>query len=1068
MFFISDVEPITFLPSSRSFILPSFSLRMDNLWIPSFRASSWTSCSSINVFERRRNKKYFTGTLPHLTFFTHIHSDILLSRFSVPHDRLFLDALERDLKREKMGLDPTTQIVGEPALSFTYDPKKTLYEQFSKAQGAREGEGELEMVVRRASEDGETTTFGGAGGYSGAAFGGAASASGGGYPPGMGMDTAAEGSGSGGDIAMGYDSEGILSEEVDDTMAGGVSEDDPAAAAARKRRPGPNGNHLLQLFSLFEGSPTYKQRRKKGLKPAGASASGAGPGSSALRRTNGDDFPEEYDQYQQPHQLQRGRRGFIDPSDSSGSASSSRYSSVSASQSRERGMGQTIMPLGLHQGIMDNFSSESVSNEAGPMMTASEIFMKQARGEFGPGPVGVNGDDNSSSNMSAQERFGMGVGVSAGMGGLGHLRGRSYDEATSSYGTGYRPLSAGYANTTFPEQTLPAGTATVGPAPNATGLSQYEALGPDGKVKAYICPLFSCGRLFKRMEHLKRHLRTHTMEKPFMCTRCGKKFSRSDNLTQHLRTHERLPGGIGSPFTSGGTGISRGSVGGDEGDVSGGEGSLNEDSSSRQGSVGDSEDEGMVGGYNALGHPQHHQSVDVYGNALGTAMDMSSYGVLGAQHAYAMSDFDARICEVEVPGGVRDVQGDEEGLLMRAGGLDSSMIYRNTQQQQHPHPHRLSSSSSASSEGYYPGSTAPPTNNAGDVLFSTASGDYPDSTQWATRVPDPAFSDTSSVMGSGNSNGSNRSSLNLSSGISYMRHMVPQQPTHHHSHSHSLSHPSSTSTYGTADEFVSISASAPSHKQTFDHPSMYPPGMLENAAAHSSAAVVAASGGGSGGIGPARRHRSMTPSIIRNGESIRRPMTSNSGVDVGGGGGSGSGGSPSSMTSTSLPRGYHPYAYSSNNSRAGSTHSSPSIHPIPLAGDYGSRRSESRNSSYSVGGGNGTGTSGLHEQMRQMMSMDTSRRDSAGAPSVFGDTLFANTSASSDLPASSTSSTKPLSLSTPPTTTLMPTNVQTDSPGSFNVELPLAYSGSSSGSYVSGYGPSAQTQQQYDGYYTQQ
>ncbi|KAJ6486695.1 hypothetical protein C8R45DRAFT_995563 [Mycena sanguinolenta] len=50
--------------------------------------------------------------------------------FSVPHDRLFLDALERDLKREKLGLKPTTEITGEPALSFTYDDKKSLYEQF--------------------------------------------------------------------------------------------------------------------------------------------------------------------------------------------------------------------------------------------------------------------------------------------------------------------------------------------------------------------------------------------------------------------------------------------------------------------------------------------------------------------------------------------------------------------------------------------------------------------------------------------------------------------------------------------------------------------------------------------------------------------------------------------------------------------------------------------------------------------------------------------------------------------------------------------------------------------------
>ncbi|WWD07989.1 hypothetical protein V865_006099 [Kwoniella europaea PYCC6329] len=51
--------------------------------------------------------------------------------FSVPHDRLFLDALERDLKREKAGLEPTSIVVGEPAMSFRYDPKRTLYEQFA-------------------------------------------------------------------------------------------------------------------------------------------------------------------------------------------------------------------------------------------------------------------------------------------------------------------------------------------------------------------------------------------------------------------------------------------------------------------------------------------------------------------------------------------------------------------------------------------------------------------------------------------------------------------------------------------------------------------------------------------------------------------------------------------------------------------------------------------------------------------------------------------------------------------------------------------------------------------------
>jgi transcription factor STE12 len=54
--------------------------------------------------------------------------------YSVPHDRLFLDALERDLKREKMGQEATTVAVAEPALSFEYDSSQSLFEQLTKAQ----------------------------------------------------------------------------------------------------------------------------------------------------------------------------------------------------------------------------------------------------------------------------------------------------------------------------------------------------------------------------------------------------------------------------------------------------------------------------------------------------------------------------------------------------------------------------------------------------------------------------------------------------------------------------------------------------------------------------------------------------------------------------------------------------------------------------------------------------------------------------------------------------------------------------------------------------------------------
>ncbi|CAK7909138.1 hypothetical protein CAAN3_10S04874 [[Candida] anglica] len=59
--------------------------------------------------------------------------------------------------------------------------------------------------------------------------------------------------------------------------------------------------------------------------------------------------------------------------------------------------------------------------------------------------------------------------------------------------------------------------------------------------KKHPCPL--CDSRFQRPEHVKRHMKSHSKEKPFECDEpeCGKRFNRKDNLKAHLKKiHKRV------------------------------------------------------------------------------------------------------------------------------------------------------------------------------------------------------------------------------------------------------------------------------------------------------------------------------------------------------------------------------------------------------------------------------------------------------------------------------------------------------------------------------------------------
>ncbi|KAF9304460.1 hypothetical protein BGZ74_001478 [Mortierella antarctica] len=86
----------------------------------------------------------------------------------------------------------------------------------------------------------------------------------------------------------------------------------------------------------------------------------------------------------------------------------------------------------------------------------------------------------------------------------------------------------------------PDGTPIIRPTPKRSRGRRVSCNPDNSGCKVFTCRFEDCGKIFKRSEHLKRHVRSiHTMEKPFECPiqNCPKRFSRSDNLNQHIRIH---------------------------------------------------------------------------------------------------------------------------------------------------------------------------------------------------------------------------------------------------------------------------------------------------------------------------------------------------------------------------------------------------------------------------------------------------------------------------------------------------------------------------------------------------
>ncbi|KAI0350948.1 STE-domain-containing protein [Trametes cingulata] len=660
--------------------------------------------------------------------------------FSVPHDRLFLDALERDLKREKMGQEPTTVVVGEPALSFTYDPKRSLYEQFSKAHGARDGEGELEAAVRRADE--------------------ATSA---GTPE---SGDAQDGESGRARSVASSDAEHSAS-DADDAAA--ADESGRRGGAGQKKKPsalsGPN-SPFFPMFSLFEGSPTYKQRRKK--VPKGRKSPPASAADAHHAHAHAHEAQQQYGQgygapapaYREPHLDRFGRdvmrlsAGDMFAAGARGDFGANPDVVVTQKERQRRALeaqAQVQAPFLAGLSGPGVAGSSSASSSYGAQAQAQDLEMEMEM-VYGIPSTSAQAASTSAMDYAAQQQQQQQY---------GHPRPQLEQRHTYPLVDFAQHPQHAHAHTrsgTDP-YTLPAAVGqpiTTGWTPAASAPGMDAALGMEPpRTKAFVCPLYSCGRMFKRMEHLRRHLRTHTLERPFQCEQCQKRFSRSDNLAQHVRTHERRAAAAAAMggMMGMGMGMAVGVPEGVEGEV---EDDLGED--------------------------------DLDGEL---------------QYMAGMSGITSvRMCEVEVRGPVQEVQGDEEGLLTTTGSvaLTGGAVSASTP------PDSADSDMQARPEVFY--------DATGQILRASPetspylAGQHSPDAQWATVPTSSAAQQHGSpAPTTGFSTGT------VNGGIPLPHTAAARLDASYHT--------------GTMGDYVT-SISAPSHKLTFDHAALYPPELALN------------------------------------------------------------------------------------------------------------------------------------------------------------------------------------------------------------------------------------------------
>ncbi|KAL2156161.1 hypothetical protein VTH82DRAFT_906 [Thermothelomyces myriococcoides] len=473
--------------------------------------------------------------------------------YSVPHDRLFLDALERDLKREKMGQEATTVAVSEPALSFQFDSSQSLYEQLTKAQQANSSSFNPQPLSF--SQQDTSSVVAPVDSMP---------------PPQMmpqqipqalpqsmppmsqamtPMSDALESVTSYGSMAMTPNvsqSQAVIKREPEYSRVQYNQNGVPMAHTHQRHTsmpafgleysPAPSfvSSHYEdysqrglsfepltppQQALAISGEPAYIANEETGLYSAipDLAPVGALNGMIHLPPSNlaGPSFPRSYGSNNvytsviegSPTYKQRRRRSSIPPSLSATSGSMTATSTAAHRPSDLR---------------------RSVSASVGPVPEGEES------GDASPQGVTYNNNSVAQHKEVVElSRHGTPLSTVEGSPALNPMALHQHE---------YSPMPGDELSSLNEQRSMMHGGPNV--VRRARSATVME-LGPYPQ-KSHTCPIPSCGRLFKRLEHLKRHVRTHTQERPYICPYCSKAFSRSDNLAQHKRTHDRNDGAEGS------------------------------------------------------------------------------------------------------------------------------------------------------------------------------------------------------------------------------------------------------------------------------------------------------------------------------------------------------------------------------------------------------------------------------------------------------------------------------------------------------------------------------------------